>query len=138
MDVTKINDSLTDIYFYLHYKHEETLTHQNIRCMQMIKKKKEVTVKELSEVLDVTHHTASEHIKRLIDKGILEKERSAYDKRIVYVKLTPYGEEVLKRNTELDEDKLKMVLERLTLEEQQKIIDAFSVLREEIKHVYST
>ncbi|GAB1780636.1 MarR family transcriptional regulator [Priestia megaterium] len=138
MDVTKINDSLTDIYFYLHYKHEETLTHQNIRCMQMIKKKKEVTVKDLSEVLDVTHHTASEHIKRLINKGILEKERSAYDKRIVYVKLTPYGEEVLKRNTELDEDKLKMILERLTLEEQQKIIDAFSVLREEIKHVYST
>jgi len=138
MDVTKINDSLTDIYFYLHYKHEETLTHQNIRCIQMIKKKKEVTVKDLSEVLDVTHHTASEHIKRLINKGILEKERSAYDKRIVYVKLTPYGEEVLKRNTELDEDKLKMILERLTVEEQQKIIDAFSVLREEIKHVYST
>ncbi|MEB4869479.1 MULTISPECIES: MarR family winged helix-turn-helix transcriptional regulator [Priestia] len=138
MDVTKINDSLTDIYFYLHYKHEETLTHQNIRCMQMIKKKKEVTVKDLSEVLDVTHHTASEHIKRLINKGILEKERSAYDKRVVYVKLTPYGEEVLKRNTELDEEKLKMILERLSLEEQQKIIDAFSVLREEIKHVYST
>jgi MarR family transcriptional regulator, organic hydroperoxide resistance regulator len=138
MDVTKINDSLTDIYFYLHYKHEETLTHQNIRCMQMIKKKKEVTVKDLSEVLGVTHHTASEHIKRLINKGILEKERSAYDKRIVYVKLTPYGEEVLKRNTELDEEKLKMILERLSLEEQQKIIDAFSVLREEIKHVYST
>ncbi|KRE07399.1 MarR family transcriptional regulator [Bacillus sp. Root239] len=138
MDVTKINDSLTDIYFYLHYKHEETLTHQNIRCMQMIKKKKEVTVKDLSEVLDVTHHTASEHIKRLITKGILEKERSAYDKRIVYVKLTPYGEEVLKRNTELDEEKLKIILERLSLEEQQKIIDAFSILREEIKHVYST
>jgi DNA-binding MarR family transcriptional regulator len=138
MDVTKINDSLTDIYFYLHYKHEETLTHQNIRCMQMIKKKKEVTVKDLSEVLGVTHHTASEHIKRLINKGILEKERSAYDKRIVYVKLTPYGEEVLKRNTELDEEKLKIILERLSLEEQQKIIDAFSVLREEIKHVYST
>ncbi|KML26985.1 MarR family winged helix-turn-helix transcriptional regulator [Priestia aryabhattai] len=138
MDVTKINDSLTDIYFYLHYKHEETLTHQNIRCMQMIKKKKEVTVKDLSEVLDVTHHTASEHIKRLINKGILEKERSAYDKRVVYVKLTPYGEEVLKRNTELDEEKLKMILERLSLEEQQKIINAFSVLREEIKHVYST
>ncbi|WP_407544948.1 MarR family winged helix-turn-helix transcriptional regulator [Priestia sp. HNGD-A6] len=138
MDVTKINDSLTDIYFYLHYKHEETLTHQNIRCMQMIKKKKEVTVKDLSEVLDVTHHTASEHIKRLINKGILEKERSAYDKRVVYVKLTPYGEEVLKRNTELDKEKLKMILERLSLEEQQKIINAFSVLREEIKHVYST
>lgn len=138
MDVTKINDSLTDIYFYLHYRHEETLTHQNIRCMQTIKKKKEVTVKDLSEVLDVTHHTASEHIKRLINKRILEKERSAHDKRIVYVKLTPYGEEVLKRNTELDEEKLKMILERFTLEEQQKIIDAFSVLREEIKHVYSS
>lgn len=138
MDVKQINDSLTDIYFYLHYKHEETLTHQNVRCMQTIKKQKEVTIKDLSEVLDVTHHTASEHIKRLIKKGILQKERSAHDKRIVYVKLTPYGEEVLKRNTELDEEKLQAILERLTSEEQQKIIDAFSLLREEVKHVYSS
>ncbi|MED1599566.1 MULTISPECIES: MarR family winged helix-turn-helix transcriptional regulator [Bacillus] len=138
MDVKQINDSLTDIYFYLHYKHEETLTHQNVRCMQTVKKQKEVTIKDLSEVLDVTHHTASEHIKRLIKKGILQKERSAHDKRIVYVKLTPYGEEVLKRNTELDEEKLQAILERLTSEEQQKIIDAFSLLREEVKHVYSS
>ncbi|EEM13614.1 Transcriptional regulator, MarR [Bacillus pseudomycoides DSM 12442] len=106
--------------------------------MQTVKKQKEVTIKDLSEVLDVTHHTASEHIKRLIKKGILQKERSAHDKRIVYVKLTPYGEEVLKRNTELDEEKLQAILERLTSEEQQKIIDAFSLLREEVKHVYSS
>ncbi|HDR4908358.1 winged helix DNA-binding protein [Bacillus cereus] len=138
MDVKQINESLTDLYFYLHYKHEETLTHQNVRCMQTVKKQKEVTIKDLSEVLDVTHHTASEHTKRLIKKGILQKERSAHDKRIVYVKLTPYGEEVLKRNTELDEEKLQTILERLTSEEQQKIIDAFSLLREEVKHVYSS
>ncbi|PNK22285.1 MarR family transcriptional regulator [Bacillus thuringiensis] len=138
MDVKQINESLTDLYFYLHYKHEEKLTHQNVRCMQTVKKQKEVTIKDLSEVLDVTHHTASEHTKRLIKKGILQKECSAHDKRIVYVKLTPYGEEVLKRNTELDEEKLQTILERLTSEEQQKIIDAFSLLREEVKHVYSS
>ncbi|MDD1515664.1 MarR family winged helix-turn-helix transcriptional regulator [Priestia megaterium] len=137
MNARKINDSLTDIYFHLHYKHEEALTHQNIRCMQMIKKQKEVTVKDLSEVLDVTHHTASEHVKRLINKNILQKERSTHDKRIVYVKLTPYGEEVLQRNTELDEEKLEMILERFTTEDQERIIDAFSILRAEIKQVYS-
>jgi len=137
MSANLINEAWTDLYYLLHYKHEESLTHQNIRCMQAIKKNNDVTIQHLSEVLDVTHHTASEHIKRLIQKGYVQKERSLQDKRVVYVTLTELGEEVLKRNTELDEEKLQKLLESFSADEQERIIDTFALLSKEAKHVFS-
>ncbi|GLY12031.1 MarR family winged helix-turn-helix transcriptional regulator [Pseudobacillus badius] len=137
MNAQFINEAWTDLYYYLHYQHEESLTHQNIRCMQAVKKNKDATIQFLSDALQVTHHTASEHVKRLIQKGYLKKERSLQDKRIVYVRLTGLGEAVLKRNTELDEEKLQTILERVSTEERQKIIEAFSLLRKEAKDVFS-
>jgi len=137
MSANFINEAWTDLYYLLHYKHEESLTHQNIRCMQAIKKNNDVTIQYLSDVLDVTHHSASEHVKRLIQKEYVQKERSLQDKRVVYVTLTELGEEVLKRNTELDEEKLKRLLERFSAEEQERIIETFDLLRKEAKHVFS-
>jgi MarR family transcriptional regulator, organic hydroperoxide resistance regulator len=136
MDIKLINEAWTDLYYYLHYQHEESLTHQNIRCMQSVKKNGEVTVQYLSEVMNVMHHTTSEHVKRLIQKGFLKKTRSSQDKRIVHVTLTRLGEEVLKRNTELDEEKLRTLLERFNPEEKKQIIEVFSLLRKEVKDVF--
>ena len=137
MSANFINEAWTDLYYLLHYKHEESLTHQNIRCMQAIKKNNDVTIQYLSDVLDVTHHSASEHVKRLIQKEYVQKERSLQDKRVVYVTLTELGEEVLKRNTELDEGKLKRLLEHFSAEEQERIIETFDLLRKGAKHVFS-
>lgn len=137
MNAQLLNESWTELYYHLHYKHEESLTHQNIRCMQAVKKNEQATIQFIAEVLNVTHHTASEHTKRLIQKGYAKKERSNADKRVVYVKLTELGEEVLKKNTELDEEKLQAVLKRFSNEEQKQINSAFALLAREAKHVFS-
>ncbi|MDM5200797.1 MarR family transcriptional regulator [Fictibacillus enclensis] len=136
MNVEFLNECWTDLYYFLHYRHEEKLTHQNVRCMQAVKKKTKASVADLAEVLGVTRHSASEHVQRLVEKGYLQKERSPEDKRTVYVKLTEAGEEVLKRNSELDEQKLKKVLDRLSEEEQQSVMAVFQKLREEARNVY--
>jgi DNA-binding MarR family transcriptional regulator len=138
LGVNLINEAWTDLYYYLHYKHEESLTHQNIRCMQSIEKNKHVTVQFLSEVMDISHNTASEHIKRLIQKGYVRKEKNPDDKRVVQVELTDKGREVLKRNTELDEQKLQIVLDRLSSEEKEQILKSFELLKKETKHVFSS
>ncbi|MGX4608045.1 MarR family winged helix-turn-helix transcriptional regulator [Priestia sp. JNUCC 25] len=137
MNINDINEAWTDLYYYLHYHHEDSLTHQNIRCMQTVKKNDKVTVQYLSEVLNIRHHTTSEHVKRLIQKGFLQKRRSSQDKRVVYVTLTPRGEEVLKRNTELDEAKLQTFLNTLSPEKQKQIFELFSLLRKEVKNTFS-
>ncbi len=133
-----INEAITDVYFYLHYKHEETLTHQNIRCMQSIEKNKRTTIQFIAEVLGVSHNTASEHVKRLIQKGYIRKGKNEEDRRAVLLELTDLGKEVLRRNTELDEQKLQRILDRLTDEEKAQLIRSLELLQKESIHVFSS
>lgn len=71
----QLNRHWTNIYYHLHYTHQEKITHQAIRIMQHIEKNQHATVGFIAKKLSVSHNTASEHIKRLIQKGYIEKIR---------------------------------------------------------------
>ena len=49
----------------------------------------------LAERLQIQHHSAVELIDRLEKKGLITRARSSEDRREVFVKLTPRGEQVL-------------------------------------------
>ncbi|MDV2686838.1 MarR family transcriptional regulator [Alkalihalophilus lindianensis] len=134
--IKTINENWTDIYHLLHYVHQENISHQAIRLLQHIEKKKEITIGDLATYLGVTHNTASEHIKRLIKKGFVSKERSVEDERKVFVILTKDGREVLYRNTRLDNEKLKNVLENLDPSDIVMIEKAFVLLSQEAKKCF--
>ncbi|GEN46176.1 MarR family winged helix-turn-helix transcriptional regulator [Alkalibacillus haloalkaliphilus] len=133
----EINKNWTDIYYLLHYKHQENLSHQVIRLLQHIKKIGNCSVSELAELLDVTHNTASEHIKRLTSKGLVVKKRSSNDERRVVISLTDNGELELHKHTHLDESKLNKVLDNLSVEEKNQVEQAFSLLRKEVIKCFS-
>ncbi|GAE37185.1 MarR family winged helix-turn-helix transcriptional regulator [Halalkalibacter akibai] len=134
--LNNINQNWTDIYHLLHCVHQENISHQAIRLLQHIEKKKETTIGDLATYIDVTHNTASEHIKRLIKKGLVTKERSVEDERKVFVILTEEGREVLNRNTRLDDEKLKKVLENLNSSEIEMIEKAFFLLSQGAKECF--
>ncbi|CAH0344725.1 MarR family transcriptional regulator [Bacillus sp. CECT 9360] len=136
MDIQSINEAWTDIYYLLHYEHKENLTHQNIRCMQTMHKNQYVTVQILADTMGISHNTASEHIKRLLQKGYVRKYKQEGDKRIVYIELTAEGKSVLEKNTELDKEKLKMVFGRLTEEQCDQIYHSFELLRQVAIHEF--
>lgn len=116
----KLNHYWTDIYFYLHYPHEDKITHQAVRILQLIEKEQYVGVNEVASYLHISHNTASEHVKRLLEKKYIIKEKNPEDQRKVNICLSELGKNVLHRNTNLDESKLKTVLEQLS--EQEKVI----------------
>nr|WP_139186908.1 MarR family transcriptional regulator [Sediminibacillus halophilus] len=130
MDEKLLNEYWTDIYFLLHYPHKEKVTHQVIRIMQLIEKKETVGIGDVAEYFGISHNTASEHVKRIIEKGFLVKNRDKADERKVILALTTFGQKVLQRNTSLDGEKLKQVLAGMTEEERQHIESAFQLLRE--------
>ncbi|MED1826381.1 MarR family winged helix-turn-helix transcriptional regulator [Brevibacillus agri] len=134
--LNNINQNWTDIYHLLHYVHQENISHQAIRLLQHIEKKKETTIGDLATYIGVTHNTASEHIKRLIKKGFVSKQRSVEDERKVFVILTNEGKEVLYRNTRLDDEKLKNVLENLNPSEIEMIEKAFFLLSQGAKKCF--
>lgn len=128
-----INKYFTDIYFNLHPTQEEVVSHQSIRILQMVQKKRFVMIRDIAEQLSISHNTASEHVKKLVDNGWLYKERPDEDQRKVYLHLTDEGYAILKKNTELDENKLQAALGRLSVEEREKLVEAFRLLSEASK-----
>jgi MarR family transcriptional regulator, organic hydroperoxide resistance regulator len=135
MKVEELNSYWTSIYYHLHYTHQEKITHQTIRLLQHIDKSSSVGIKEIADYLHVSHNTASEHVKRNIDKGYVYKNRDIHDERKVILHLTEAGKDLLKRNSSLDEEKVSAILREMTVSEKQLIQQAFQLLSERAKHV---
>lgn len=136
--VKKLNEYWTDIYFHLHYPHTEKISHHVIRILQLVEKKEEIGVNEVATYLQISHNTASEHVKRMVEKNLLFKERGLLDERRVLLHLTQQGKEVLHRNASLDEEKLEQVMNRLGNKEKEIIEQAFKLLSEQAKTCLSS
>ena len=132
----KLNEYFTSIYYYLHPEHQQTVTHQSVRILQLIQKEQAVTVRKVAEAFRISHNTASEHIKKLEQHGWVIKERSAKDQRVVHLSLSEQGMKVVKDNTELDNEKLETVFSRLSVEQRNQVEEAFHLLSEVAKDVY--
>jgi DNA-binding MarR family transcriptional regulator len=131
--IKEINDYFTTIFYHLHTTHEDVISHQSVRILQMIQKEAEVTVRDIAGLLNISPNTASEHVKKLERHGWVMKERASDDQRKVMLHLTAEGLQVLKKNSELDDDKLQQALNQLTEQEQQAILQAFRRLSEVAK-----
>jgi MarR family transcriptional regulator, organic hydroperoxide resistance regulator len=138
-EIVQLNQLWTDVYYHLRYNHQEKITHQAIRILQVIQKENLVGIKEIANAIQVSHNTASEHIKRLLEKKYLFKTRSIKDERKVILKLTDLGSDVLHRHSSLDEEKLKQLLfEKMSNEERNLILEAFNLLKERAEDVYNS
>jgi DNA-binding MarR family transcriptional regulator len=138
-EIVQLNQLWTDVYYKLRYNHQEKITHQAIRILQVIQKESSVGIKEIANAIQVSHNTASEHIKRLIEKKYLYKTRSIEDERKVILKLTDLGSDILHRHSSLDEEKLKKLLfEKMSNEERNLILEAFNLLKERAKDVHNS
>ena len=128
--IQDINNYFTTIFYHLHTTHEDVISHQSVRILQMIQKEDEVTVRDIAELLNISQNTASEHIKKLERNGWVKKERAVDDQRKVMLHLTAEGLVIVKKNTELDDHKLQHALQQLSEEERQTILQAFHLLSE--------
>lgn len=128
-----LNCYWTDIYYHLHYPHEDKINHQAIRILQHVEKQENIRVNDIADYLKISHNTASEHIKRIIEKALLTKKRDPLDERKVLLQLTNKGEAVLKKNTSLDEEKLEKILASLNADENTMVMNTFKLLSERAK-----
>ena len=131
-----INQHWENIYYHLRYEYEDNLSHQAIRILQIVSREKEITIGKVATELTLSHNTASEHVKRLIQKGFIMKERNKQDERVVNLTLTIEGIEGLEKHTLLDKEKIKILELQLSKEEQQLIEKAFSLLAKEAKYAF--
>lgn len=71
------------------------------------------TVSELAEFLQERHNSVVGLVERAAQRGLVRKEHDTEDRRFVLVSLTPQGEHVLARLTELHKEEVKAAREAL-------------------------
>ncbi|KOS68864.1 MarR family transcriptional regulator [Lysinibacillus contaminans] len=133
----QFNEYFTTIYYYLHPEQQNaSISHQSIRILQHVQKEQRVTIGDIAISINISHNTASEHVKKLERNGWVVKDRSVHDQRVVYIRLTEEGLRVVKINTELDVEKLSKVWATLTENQQREIERAFKLLSEVASNVH--
>lgn len=87
--------------------------------MLFLDKRKEITMTELVEYINTPMSTATGMVDRLVKNGYIKRERSETDRRIVILRLTEEGSQLIKRLKNLIYGYLNMVVDDLTEEEKQ-------------------
>jgi len=70
--------------------------HQLLLALKGLPADRTPTVGELAERLQIQHHSAVELIDRMVERRLLERTSDENDQRRVIIRLTAYGEEVLR------------------------------------------
>lgn len=87
--------------------------------MLFLDKRKEITMTELVEYINTPMSTATGIIDRLVKNGYIKRDRSEADRRIVILRLTEEGSQLMKRLKDLIYEYLNMIVDDLTEDEKQ-------------------
>jgi DNA-binding MarR family transcriptional regulator len=71
------------------------------------------TVSELAEFLQERHNSVVGLVERAAQRGLVNKEHDTSDRRFVLVSLTPLGEQILARLTELHKEEVQAAQQAL-------------------------
>ncbi|HTX61673.1 MAG TPA: MarR family transcriptional regulator [Methanobacterium sp.] len=97
-------------------------TLRQLYYIELINKQTGISISELSKKMDVKKSTVSVAINQLIDMGIIIKTQSEADKRFYSLKLSPKGEDVIKKHMQVHKDTIKKILKILNPEEVDDFI----------------
>ncbi|MCX8128822.1 MAG: MarR family transcriptional regulator [Clostridia bacterium] len=97
--------------------------------LSILIKKGKMKISELSEQIFLSNSTVSGIIDRLENQGIVERERSMDDKRVVYVKLSPKADEMHKDFHQIVEAKWEKLIKKGTQEDLEKILEGLNTLK---------
>ena len=90
---------------------------------------KKMKISELSSRLSLSNSTVSGIIDRLEKQGMVERERSEVDKRVVYVNISPQFYGMHQNFHKQMEENIAQVMSKGTPQELNKIIDGLSMLK---------
>jgi len=104
LDYLALGEFRYQIRRFLHFSEEaarldglEPQQHQMLLAVRVLGETAEPTVGLLAEHLLLRPHSAVGLVDRLEERGLVERSRGTADRRQVYVRLTPAGQEKLRR-----------------------------------------
>lgn len=125
----ELASTISELYFLLKPQYTEDMTHQSVRVLQFIQMSPHnPRVDDVRQHLGVAPTSASELVKRLAIKGMVERRRSQTDERVVELALTEKGRLTLEQQTQMDVSKLAACLSQLQSGEDKSIVAGLNQL----------
>lgn len=89
-------------------------------------------MKELSEQMDLTHGAATGLVDRLHRLGLVDRERSMEDRRVVHVAMTEEGQQLIERIDQRRHAILLKIVEQLTPEERRLMLKIDRIMKDKL------
>ncbi|MHB8895456.1 MAG: MarR family winged helix-turn-helix transcriptional regulator [Candidatus Geothermincolia bacterium] len=96
---------------------EVELSYPQILVMYVLLETGPATMTQVADWLKISHGVATRTVDRLVEKGIVERERGESDRRVVMVKLSPEGSDYAEKMIGYHLDKMGEVLESVDPQE---------------------
>jgi DNA-binding MarR family transcriptional regulator len=106
-----------------------------LHIMFTVQRNGDMTMTGLADVLNVSLSNATGLIDRLEERGYIERDRVPNDRRVVVIRVTPAGEQMLNEVDALSDDLMRSVLGRLPTSQLRGVANAFAALRESVDAV---
>lgn len=106
------------------------LSMAQLNILYTLKRWGEMPMSRLAEMLNVSLSNATGLIDRIEERGLVERSRVPEDRRIVMIRVTPAGEQMLGELDILSDELLRSVLGRLSPIECAAVATAFGSIRD--------
>jgi DNA-binding MarR family transcriptional regulator len=106
------------------------LSMAQLNILYTLKRCGEVPMSRLAEMLNVSLSNATGLIDRIEERGLVDRSRVPEDRRIVLIRVTAAGEQLLGELDVLSDDLLRSVFGRLDASERAAVGRAFASIRE--------
>lgn len=113
-----------------------TISPPQFGVLHCLKHEGQKTMSELSSKMQLSHGSVTGLIDRLFKLELVERIRSQEDRRVVYVCITPKGEQLIATLEAKRHQLLVQIIGELNPQEQDTVLKAMTLIREKlIKHV---
>jgi DNA-binding MarR family transcriptional regulator len=132
--VRQVMELYPRIYFACHTRHvrdpetRRLLSAHQASILDHLDEREPLALLDLAKHMGVTPSTMSLNIERLVRKGYVSRERAAEDGRRLKLRITLAGVRLREANSVLDPARVRALLARLTVEQQEAGIRGLSLL----------
>ena len=105
------------------------ITAPQAMVMGILSKEKRIKMTELSSKLCLSNSTVSGIVDRLEKQGMVERDRSKKDRRVVYVDICPEFNNIHANFHKLVRDNTENIIKKGTTEEMDKIVEGLNILK---------
>lgn len=110
-----------------------SLTHVQAVLLKYLLENENSTVSVIADYLGVTMAAVSSLVDRMVKGGLITRERSESDRRVVYICLTPKGREAVENYSKKLRERMEHLILIMGKENAELIIKAQEILRDTLE-----